>query len=190
MVSKLSPGQAAYHFLAGYQDGKFVPAYIKGPSPVDPLALTKAFFSQVDIEITCKFACYSVINNIFLMIMAHSYFPSFFAQLRDNEIPAFLINVNNGGKHITGMLENLLYFSCLYPKLKHNYYILWQTFWNSGKEIIGLAVATLSSNLPESKPGVADSKSTNIDIAFIPPKFCYLFFWLILWKMPQSFLQI
>ncbi|KAG8082927.1 hypothetical protein GUJ93_ZPchr0014g47612 [Zizania palustris] len=45
-VSKLSPGQAAYHFLAGYHDGKFVPAYIKGPSPVDPLDLANSLFSH------------------------------------------------------------------------------------------------------------------------------------------------
>uniref|UniRef100_A0A0D9UZY2 phosphoenolpyruvate carboxykinase (ATP) n=1 Tax=Leersia perrieri TaxID=77586 RepID=A0A0D9UZY2_9ORYZ len=46
-VSKLSPGQAAYHFLAGYHDGKFVPAYSKGPSPVDPLALANSLFSYL-----------------------------------------------------------------------------------------------------------------------------------------------
>ncbi|KAL5216144.1 hypothetical protein ABZP36_007545 [Zizania latifolia] len=45
-VSKLSPGQAAYH-LAGYHDGKFVPAYSKGPSPVDPLALANSLFSHL-----------------------------------------------------------------------------------------------------------------------------------------------
>lgn len=47
LISKLSPGQAAYHFLAGYQEGKFVPAYIKGPSPIDLLELAKALFLQV-----------------------------------------------------------------------------------------------------------------------------------------------
>jgi hypothetical protein len=26
-ISKLTPGQTAYHFLAGYQNGNFVPAY-------------------------------------------------------------------------------------------------------------------------------------------------------------------
>lgn len=46
-ISKLSPGQAAYHFLAGFQDGKFVPAYCKGPSPFDPLELSQALFSEV-----------------------------------------------------------------------------------------------------------------------------------------------
>ncbi|OEL24800.1 hypothetical protein BAE44_0014182, partial [Dichanthelium oligosanthes] len=43
-VSKLSPGRAAYHFLAGYHDGKFVPAYSRGPSPADPLALASSLF--------------------------------------------------------------------------------------------------------------------------------------------------
>ncbi|KAK3229382.1 hypothetical protein Dsin_001263 [Dipteronia sinensis] len=38
----LSPGQAAYHFLAGYQNGKFVPAYSKFPS-MD----AKAFFAKL-----------------------------------------------------------------------------------------------------------------------------------------------
>ncbi|KAE8652370.1 uncharacterized protein LOC101222903 isoform X2 [Cucumis sativus] len=41
-ASKLSPGQAAYHFLAGYQNGKFVPAFHNGPSSIDPLELAKA----------------------------------------------------------------------------------------------------------------------------------------------------
>ncbi|KAJ0013308.1 hypothetical protein Pint_20993 [Pistacia integerrima] len=45
-VAKLSPGQAAYHFLAGYQNGKFVPAYCKFPF-VDLLDLAKAFLSKL-----------------------------------------------------------------------------------------------------------------------------------------------
>lgn len=52
LVSKLSPGQAAYHFLAGYQDGKFVPAYNRGPSPVDPLALANALFLHLKEDST------------------------------------------------------------------------------------------------------------------------------------------
>ncbi|AQK91681.1 hypothetical protein ZEAMMB73_Zm00001d009327 [Zea mays] len=46
-VCKLSPGQAAYHFLAGYHDGKFVPAYTRAPSPADPLALAISLFSHL-----------------------------------------------------------------------------------------------------------------------------------------------
>uniref|UniRef100_A0A0E0KUJ8 phosphoenolpyruvate carboxykinase (ATP) n=1 Tax=Oryza punctata TaxID=4537 RepID=A0A0E0KUJ8_ORYPU len=46
-VSKLSPGQAAYHFLAGYCDGKFIPAYSKDPSPLDPIALANSLFSYL-----------------------------------------------------------------------------------------------------------------------------------------------
>ncbi|KAF5186376.1 hypothetical protein FRX31_024039 [Thalictrum thalictroides] len=46
-ASKLSPGQAAYHFLAGYQNGKFVPAYSKGPSALDPLELAKSLLSKL-----------------------------------------------------------------------------------------------------------------------------------------------
>lgn len=46
-VLKLSPGQAAYHFLAGYHDGKFIPAYCRGPSPADPLALASSLFSNL-----------------------------------------------------------------------------------------------------------------------------------------------
>ncbi|KAK9120559.1 hypothetical protein Syun_018176 [Stephania yunnanensis] len=47
-ASKLSPGQAAYHFLAGYRKGKFVPGYIKGPSALDPLDLAKALLSKLE----------------------------------------------------------------------------------------------------------------------------------------------
>ena len=50
-VSKLSPGQAAYHFLAGYQDGKFTPAYSNGPSSSDPLEISKALLSKANIEL-------------------------------------------------------------------------------------------------------------------------------------------
>ncbi|OMO96572.1 Phosphoenolpyruvate carboxykinase, ATP-utilizing [Corchorus olitorius] len=46
-VSKLSPGQAAYHFLASYQNGEFVPAYAKGPSCIDALDLAKALLSKL-----------------------------------------------------------------------------------------------------------------------------------------------
>ncbi|KAL8095552.1 uncharacterized protein LOC141690044 isoform X2 [Apium graveolens] len=45
-ISKLTPGQAAYHFLAGYQDGKFTPAYSKNSS-VDPLELAKGLLSKL-----------------------------------------------------------------------------------------------------------------------------------------------
>ncbi|KAL7230283.1 hypothetical protein ACSBR2_008729 [Camellia fascicularis] len=46
-ASKLSPGQAAYHFLAGYQNGKFMPAYSLCPSAVDLLELAKVFLSKI-----------------------------------------------------------------------------------------------------------------------------------------------
>ncbi|EEF42389.1 conserved hypothetical protein [Ricinus communis] len=46
-ISKLSPGQAAYHLLAGYQNGKFVPVYSRSPSPVNALELAKAFLSKL-----------------------------------------------------------------------------------------------------------------------------------------------
>ncbi|XP_042499089.1 uncharacterized protein LOC122077267 [Macadamia integrifolia] len=47
-LSKLSPGQAAYHFLAGYQNGKFVPAYCKDFSATDPLELAKGLLSKLN----------------------------------------------------------------------------------------------------------------------------------------------
>ncbi|PKU71984.1 phosphoenolpyruvate carboxykinase (ATP) [Dendrobium catenatum] len=93
-ISKLSPGQAAYHFLAGYQDGKFTPAYIKGPSSLEPLVLASALHSQ----------------------------------LKDSEIPTFLINVNDGGKHI------------------------------NGKELLKLVQSSLSADLPKSQLGADDAK--------------------------------
>lgn len=46
-VSKLSSGQVAYHFLAGYQNGKFIPAYGVGLSCIDPVELAKALFSKL-----------------------------------------------------------------------------------------------------------------------------------------------
>uniref|UniRef100_A0A5B7BMC6 phosphoenolpyruvate carboxykinase (ATP) n=1 Tax=Davidia involucrata TaxID=16924 RepID=A0A5B7BMC6_DAVIN len=46
-ASKLSPGQAAYHFLAGYWNGKFMPAYSKGFSSADPLELAKGLLSKL-----------------------------------------------------------------------------------------------------------------------------------------------
>lgn len=52
-ISKLSPGQAAYHFLAGYQNGTFNPAYGMSSSYLcDPLQIAKALFSKlVDYQI-------------------------------------------------------------------------------------------------------------------------------------------
>ncbi|KAK8948233.1 hypothetical protein KSP40_PGU013323 [Platanthera guangdongensis] len=66
-ISKLLPGQAAYHFLAGYKDGKFVPAYVTGLPLLDPLSTASALHSL------------------------------------DSEIPSFLINVSDAGKHINGL---------------------------------------------------------------------------------------
>ncbi|GFZ15955.1 hypothetical protein Acr_25g0003640 [Actinidia rufa] len=63
-VSQLSPGQAAYHFLAGYQNGKFLPVYSKGPSSVDPLELAKAFLSKVD-----KKTCMLVLGQDLIMLV-------------------------------------------------------------------------------------------------------------------------
>ncbi|KAK1366341.1 Phosphoenolpyruvate carboxykinase (ATP) [Heracleum sosnowskyi] len=45
-ILKLTPGQAAYHFLVGYQDGKFTPTYSKNSS-VDPLELAKGLLSML-----------------------------------------------------------------------------------------------------------------------------------------------
>ncbi|XP_073111179.1 uncharacterized protein [Elaeis guineensis] len=100
-MSKLSPCPAAYHFLAGYEDGKFVPAYSRGPSPIHPLELSKALLSQ----------------------------------LKENDIPSFLSNVKDGGKHMTD------------------------------NRLVELEVSTLSNNLPEGKlasavPKVGEKGST------------------------------
>lgn len=46
-ISKLTPGQAAYHFLAGYQNGNFVPAYESGPVSLDPVVVAKELSSQL-----------------------------------------------------------------------------------------------------------------------------------------------
>lgn len=51
-VAKLSSGQAAYHFLAGYQNGKFFPAYSKF-AYIDALELAKAFMSKVNYQNQC-----------------------------------------------------------------------------------------------------------------------------------------
>ncbi|CAI9298882.1 unnamed protein product [Lactuca saligna] len=68
-ISKLSHGQAAYHFLAGYKNGTFNPAYGMTSYLCDPLQIAKSLFSK----------------------------------LIDNQIPSFLINVNQGEKQISGM---------------------------------------------------------------------------------------
>ncbi|KAI6696092.1 hypothetical protein NL676_016211 [Syzygium grande] len=51
--SKLTPEQAAYHFLAGYQNGTFTPVFSKGSS-VNPLELAKALLAKLkDNQISC-----------------------------------------------------------------------------------------------------------------------------------------
>ncbi|KAF8044428.1 hypothetical protein BT93_A2422 [Corymbia citriodora subsp. variegata] len=51
--SKLTPEQAAYHFLAGYQNGTFTPVYSKGSS-VNPLELAKALLAKLkENQISC-----------------------------------------------------------------------------------------------------------------------------------------
>ncbi|KAH9318209.1 hypothetical protein KI387_019978, partial [Taxus chinensis] len=71
-ISKLTPGQAVYHFLAGYQNGNFVSAFESGPMSLDPAVIAKELFSQ----------------------------------RTNNKIPSFLVNVNEGEKHLSG--EELL----------------------------------------------------------------------------------
>lgn len=46
-ISKLTPGQAAYHFLAGYDGKTFVPAYQDGLLSVDPLSLAKELLAKL-----------------------------------------------------------------------------------------------------------------------------------------------
>eukprot|EP00252_Welwitschia_mirabilis_P006045 TRINITY_DN1673_c0_g1_i1.p1 TRINITY_DN1673_c0_g1~~TRINITY_DN1673_c0_g1_i1.p1 ORF type:complete len:449 (-),score=94.92 TRINITY_DN1673_c0_g1_i1:76-1422(-) len=46
-ITKLTPGQAAYHFLSGYENGNFVPAYTSGPLSIDPLVTAKELNSQL-----------------------------------------------------------------------------------------------------------------------------------------------
>ncbi|KMT16678.1 hypothetical protein BVRB_3g049640 isoform A [Beta vulgaris subsp. vulgaris] len=93
-VSRLSPGQAAYHFLAGYQNGNYIPAYNTGLSSIDPLELSKALL----------------------------------AQLKDTSMTPFLININDGEKHITG------------------------------KDLIDVVQSTLSKNISFFKPKGGDLK--------------------------------
>uniref|UniRef100_A0A0C9RXS9 phosphoenolpyruvate carboxykinase (ATP) n=1 Tax=Wollemia nobilis TaxID=56998 RepID=A0A0C9RXS9_9CONI len=68
-ISKLTSGQAAYHFLAGYQNGNFVPAYESGPMSLNLVEVAKGLSSQ----------------------------------LTNSNIPAFLVNINEGEKQLSGV---------------------------------------------------------------------------------------
>lgn len=111
-VSKLSPGQAAYHFLAGYQNGKFMPAYSKSPSSANLLELSKAVLSKVKCE-NHLFAWFPEYMGFKLTVAPSSYSLKwhfiFLMQLKDDQIPSFLINVNEGEKLTTGN-----YHTCIY----------------------------------------------------------------------------
>ena len=65
-VSKLSLGQAAYHFLAGYQNGKFLPAYSKGPSSIDPLRLAMALCSKVKYPLILEYVYIGFFKHLLL----------------------------------------------------------------------------------------------------------------------------
>lgn len=103
------PGQAAYHFLAGCQDGKFGPAYSEVPSPIHPLELSKALLSQVWTETYLLFSQIQLHANLWSQVTFtwwKNYLCCFIClQLKENEIPSFLIIVKDGGKHITSKLK-------------------------------------------------------------------------------------
>ena len=88
-ASKLSPGQAAYHFLAGYQNGKFVPAFHNGPSSIDPLELAKALMFVVKLETLCS---NNLINYRHLFPLTNVSAYVILVQLKEQQIPSFLVN--------------------------------------------------------------------------------------------------
>ncbi|KAI8565269.1 hypothetical protein RHMOL_Rhmol03G0245800 [Rhododendron molle] len=106
-ASKLSPGQAAYHFLAGYQNGKFLPGYNKGPSAFDPLDLAKAFLAKVDISKQSTGASYPA---DFKNYQRNSYF-----EISDNH-PCFSCGGGTTGQEcnqsISESIESLKFGSC------------------------------------------------------------------------------
>jgi len=61
-ISKLSPCQAAYHFLAVYQNGKLVPAYSDSPS-IDTLEFAKALSSEAK-ALSSEVKNESVLNHL------------------------------------------------------------------------------------------------------------------------------
>ncbi|KAG0484932.1 hypothetical protein HPP92_009011 [Vanilla planifolia] len=97
-ISKLSPEQAAYHYLAGFHDGKFVPGYINSPYLLDPLTVAKDFHER----------------------------------LKTKDTPSFLINVNDGGKFITG------------------------------SDLLKLVKSSLSKDLTKSQPAANDDKVNDL----------------------------
>lgn len=88
-ASKLSPGQAAYHFLAGHQNGKFVPAFHKGPSSIDPLELAKALMFVVKLETLCSNKLI-ISRHLFPLTTVSAYI--IMVQLKEQQIPSFLVN--------------------------------------------------------------------------------------------------
>ncbi|KAJ9547527.1 hypothetical protein OSB04_020070 [Centaurea solstitialis] len=54
-ISKLTPGQVAYHFLAGYQNGTFNPAYGITSYLCDTLQIAKTLYSKLVDNQTCSF---------------------------------------------------------------------------------------------------------------------------------------
>ncbi|XP_011044466.1 PREDICTED: uncharacterized protein LOC105139646 isoform X2 [Populus euphratica] len=106
-ISKLSPCQAAYHFLAGYQNGKFVPAYSDSPS-IDTLEFAKALSSEVKNEsllnhlMSTEMIRYPILLTTILTQICKSIH---LFMLKDNQIPSLLVNVKEGERSLTEAAE-------------------------------------------------------------------------------------
>ncbi|XP_052180301.1 uncharacterized protein LOC127793574 isoform X2 [Diospyros lotus] len=159
-ASRLSPGQAAFHFLAGYQNGTFLPAYSKDHLPINPLELAKAFLSKIKYHQISSFLINvhkgekqiagkdrgkrGWLNNKLLQVH----------HIQKTNFKALIVQHWNNTPQVSSPSCIFLYPLCWLKKVDKSIWILLPEYL--GKDLIELVLSTISNNVPPFEPKGGD----------------------------------